>query len=57
MDILERAEEAYYERQAEIREMEAEQEAQRERQQERDERNYGICDLVEDTVDYVRNRF
>ena len=57
MDILEIAEEKYYERQAELREMEEEAEAERQKQKDRDERDCGICDIAEDTYDYVKNKF
>ena len=55
MDILEIAEEAYYERAAELREMEEEAEAQREQDAYREERDCGICDIAEDIVDYFKN--
>ena len=54
MDILEIAEEAYYERQTE---MERERQEQREKDDEREERDCGICDIAEDVYDYVKNRF
>jgi len=52
MDILERAEEAYYERQKEIKEMQEEAELQREKDEYRD---CGVCDIAEDIVDYFKN--
>ena len=54
MDILEIAEEAYYVRESEIREMEEEAEAQKEKDAYREERDCGICDIAEDIVDYFR---
>ena len=51
MDILEIAEEAYYERKQERRE----EEAQHEKDEYREERDCGICDIAEDVIDYFRN--
>ena len=52
MDILEIAQEAYDERQAEIREMEKDAQSQREKDDLREDRD---CGIAEDIVDYFSN--
>jgi len=54
MDILEIAEQAHYEIQ---QEREAEKEAQEQKENDREERDCSICDIAEDTYEYIKNKF